>query len=541
MTSIITFTLIVSFLLVYTFCHQQNDVTTSRRLSQTTYSNHRNGYYRTTTVPNRPQQQPHNTAIAADTRPTNQYRGTNQQNSHPQQQYPKNTQRTHLPSPNEKAHQNSNNQNTKSKLTSPSNKKNNQQQHQSQSPAPVVNKHDPISSQPTPARPKNNNNGHTGSSQKKSQQKQPQQYKQPIGNNDKPSKSRTGKGPIISHAQASHLKANNANPEPDNTRNPWDVYLNDSSVPIFHPPGYISITEHFRNKSVNDPDYPPQLIKPRIAFVTAIVGDYEATCKKPVPQTIPADFIVYTNHPSIETHGVWKIVDINTYQFGINERDRNKSQVNSLVNNQHTFNRAKFVKVNLHRLPELKEYDVLVWMDGAAKIINPMCAELVYDWLMNKGKNIMIYANTHKNLQEEAKASHMERYTSTYWHKQSQPFQDIDAQIFHYVNVSKFEDQWYLKLTPQEVANSTGNIPSYNDMFNTCFVAFNMQDPMTSKFFDAWYEETLNFTTQDQISFVFVLFKLKLLAFNSKYPGFPTQVPFTQFIYKGGHGQRIRW
>jgi hypothetical protein len=106
------------------------------------------------------------------------------------------------------------------------------------------------------------------------------------------------------------------------------------------------------------------------------------------------------------------------------------------------------------------------------------------------------------------------------------------------VNVSKFEDQWYLKLTPQEVVNSTGNIPAYNDMFNTGFIAYNMKNPMTSKFLDAWYEEILTFTTQDQISFVFVLFKLKLLAFNSKYPGFPTQVPFNQFIHRGEHGKR---
>jgi hypothetical protein len=343
------------------------------------------------------------------------------------------------------------------------------------------------------------------------------------------------------------------------------TYKNDSSLNpyqdpyqpfmrLFHPVGYVSIVDkvssttsrknsthlrgNYAQRNYSSTNIPVQLRSARIAFVTAIVGTYEATCKKPVTQTIPADFIVYTNNPNIETHGIWKIVNITHYQYGLDERDKDPSKVNSLVNNQHAFNRAKFIKVNLHRLPELKKYDVIVWLDGTVKITDPMCAELVYDWLIHQRKNLMVYEHVHASLEEEWTASHFSRYISTRWDEQDQPFQDIDKQYKHYAEDEHFEDKWYLKyLKPEQIARSSGNIP-INPMYVTCFLAFNMRSPVSHKFLDAWYDETLTYTTQDQITFVYVLFKMKLLPFSAMTRGFPNDYPSTQFFYKENHGHR---
>jgi hypothetical protein len=199
------------------------------------------------------------------------------------------------------------------------------------------------------------------------------------------------------------------------------------------------------------------------------------------------------------------------------------------------------VKVNLHRLPELQKYDVVVWLDGTVKITDPMCAELVYDWLMNQNKNLMIYQHQHASLQQEWKASHFPRYISTRWDEQNQPYQDLDKQYKHYVEEEHFEDNWYLtQLTPEQIANSTGNIPIH-PMYVTCFLAFNMRNPVSHQFLDAWYNETLAYTTQDQITFVYVLFKMKLLPFSAMTLTFPNDYPSTQFFVKEYHGHRRRF
>lgn len=37
----------------------------------------------------------------------------------------------------------------------------------------------------------------------------------------------------------------------------------------------------------------------KICFITAIYGSYEASCKRPVEQTVAADFICFTDNPTI--------------------------------------------------------------------------------------------------------------------------------------------------------------------------------------------------------------------------------------------------
>lgn len=49
----------------------------------------------------------------------------------------------------------------------------------------------------------------------------------------------------------------------------------------------------------------------KVAFITAILGNYELTCKKAVQQTVDSDFICFTDNKDIESNG-W-IIDTNPY------------------------------------------------------------------------------------------------------------------------------------------------------------------------------------------------------------------------------------
>jgi hypothetical protein len=123
--------------------------------------------------------------------------------------------------------------------------------------------------------------------------------------------------------------------------------------------------------------------KPRIAFITAIYGGYEASCKSFAQQTIPTDFICFTDNPDIAPNG-WTI-DTTPYHETHRAPEDTGDHLNSLENTRHTFILAKYYKQAFQNIPRLKDYDVVVWVDGTIKIHNPLTSErMLRDSLQNK-------------------------------------------------------------------------------------------------------------------------------------------------------------
>jgi hypothetical protein len=245
----------------------------------------------------------------------------------------------------------------------------------------------------------------------------------------------------------------------------------------------------------------------KVAVVTAIVGNYEATCKPVAEQSIPADFYVYTNNPNITTHGIWKIIDIEPYRFGLNDSDRDRTFKNSLFNNNHSFNRAKFVKLNLHRLPELKDYDIVIWLDGTIVIRNTDFIKYCIAKIQ-AGKNVLVFdhhSDRNGILKREVIASHFERYTSNFWFDQVQPYQDIDAQYVDYITKG-FEEAYFDRLGFKT--------SDHYGLWVTCFIAFDMKKSETHAFLDKWWYHNMKYTTQDQISFPYICWENNLKPYS---------------------------
>lgn len=158
----------------------------------------------------------------------------------------------------------------------------------------------------------------------------------------------------------------------------------------------------------------------KIAFITAIYGPYEATCKMPVKQNIDADFICFTNVANIIANG-W-IIDNTPYHIQNKSTLDNDTYVNSISNNKHTFNIAKYYKQQFYHIPRLSEYDVIVWLDGTIEITNPNTAS----WILNKIKKNDIITVEHEwrygKLKSEVNGSDFYRYTSRFWFNQEQPY-----------------------------------------------------------------------------------------------------------------------
>jgi len=132
------------------------------------------------------------------------------------------------------------------------------------------------------------------------------------------------------------------------------------------------------------------------------------------------------------------------------------------------------------------------------------------------------------SMEAEVKDSHFERYTSTFWFGQSQPYQDVDKQYSEYLKLGYNEKKF------REVYKNRYNI----GMWITCFLAYNPKSLLVQKFMDTWYYQTLRHTTQDQIGFPFTCWYHDIIPYtfpdeNIKGLGHSQ----TDFYIKHNHGK----
>jgi len=254
---------------------------------------------------------------------------------------------------------------------------------------------------------------------------------------------------------------------------------------------------------------------PRVAVITAIIGGYEASCKSFPAQTVDADFICFTdNATATMVGGAWD-VDTTPYHFDYPSAfdcqflhslsddtsafthsnissngtiDDCPSLVNSLHHNTHSYNVAKYYKQAFYNIPRLKQYDVVVWVDGSLQLTDPRAVEKLLLVLAEGSYSALLFNHsTRGSLAEEvAVTANMARYCATRYLQQQQPYQDIEAQY-----------REYMRLTEGAVDKA--------GVWYASLVAFNMKHPDTLRLLDAWYLENLRATTNDQISFPYVL------------------------------------
>jgi hypothetical protein len=264
----------------------------------------------------------------------------------------------------------------------------------------------------------------------------------------------------------------------------------------------------------------------KICFITAIFGNYESSCKKYIEQTVPTDFICFTDNENI-INNEW-IIDTTPYHLTNKNEQDDDTYTNSISNNTHTFNIAKYYKQSFQCIPILKKYDVVVWLDATIQIIYDKTSEYV---LNNIYTNKIIGWNHERrfgDLSAEVKDSHYEKYTSTFWNGRVQPYQDVDKQYQSYLD-DGYTNEYFKKMNSHTV---------HFGVWITCFVAFLNHDQEVSDFLNLWYLQTLKFTTQDQIGFPYVCQKTNLLPYtlpNNEIHGDMPHV-YTMFYLKHDHG-----
>jgi hypothetical protein len=254
----------------------------------------------------------------------------------------------------------------------------------------------------------------------------------------------------------------------------------------------------------------------KVAFISSILGNYETSCKPYVKQTIDCDFICFTDNKNIKSNG-WEL-DLNPYY------DTNKSPIDtglyinsidkpgrlSEINNRHTFNLAKYYKQQWKLIPRLKDYEVVIWMDGSLELLNENVAEYMLE-ICSKYQ----IATWHHELRggfllHEAGASYLPKYHHIEYNGQRQPYQDVMRQYVEYIREG-YDESFFKEKYKREEGRGRGD---HFGVWATGFLAFCNKSENVTDFFDTWYLHILKHTTQDQVSFPKVVQETNLVPYT---------------------------
>jgi hypothetical protein len=293
----------------------------------------------------------------------------------------------------------------------------------------------------------------------------------------------------------------------------------------------------------------------KVLFVTAIYGDYEKTLKEPAQQQHPADFVAFTDRKDLASP-TWNIrlvedpldylvkhgghvgvggavaasevaeaaaaADIITTSPTTPATTPTTTTtipidgINSLTHNRHPFNLAKVFKMQFYRFFELSEYRAAVWLDATIQLIGPQTAGLVFHLLAQQRRNFVTFEHNRQGLlSAEAEASKTEKYEGTHWGCCDQPFQNVTRQYEEYLQQG-FKEKWWLE--EYDAPLGISKRPEWG-LWVTSFVALDLHSPASFEFLDAWWQENVVHSTQDQVSFPFVAWKMKVYPFSLPSPG----------------------
>lgn len=326
--------------------------------------------------------------------------------------------------------------------------------------------------------------------------------------------------------------------------------------------------------------YPPSSyyhLNAKVAVITAIYGAYEASCKDYAKQTVPTNFICFTDNINI-INKRWIIDTIPYHLLQLYQEYMNNTihddDINSFHHNLHNFNIAKYYKLSFHHIPILKQYDVVIWVDGTVKITNPQTIEIILK-IMEDGEKEQQNQEIHedertfldqrlmtvfdlvrnRDLKTEVDASlTLQRYNSPQFYDHVQPVQPIMEQYEAYLQQGYSKDFWEdlfqstINRLKSVNSSKTIDVRTQYGVWNTCFISFHLKRKIIEKngqvktvqqFLDLWYAHNRRYSTQDQVSFPFIVQTLGIYPYGLPEPKYDIygSYDFSSLHIKLDHGQ----
>lgn len=250
-------------------------------------------------------------------------------------------------------------------------------------------------------------------------------------------------------------------------------------------------------------------LEPKVCVISVLLGNYEKSAKEPSPPLDPSRPLFFiTDREDLlnsKESSQWKPIRVDPSLWK-DDCLRFQGARNNPCDNINPFNLGKFYKTQFHRVPELtaEGCNVVVWLDGSIQLTN---ATFMKDMASraDRGQNLVVYAH-HESREgridkEVGESIVFRKYTSNKFAGHPQPVQPVMEQYQHYL-AQGFKERWF-------DGNGDQHRRSYG-MYVTCMVMFDLRQPVTQKFLDCWWEESVRWTTQDQVSFPYCAWKLGL-------------------------------
>lgn len=214
-----------------------------------------------------------------------------------------------------------------------------------------------------------------------------------------------------------------------------------------------------------------------VAIITAIYDASITECLPFVKQTIPTDFICFTNNTNIIRND-WKIDNISYHN--------NISSDHKVIH--------KYYKMMTRDIIVLRKYAAIIWIENNVEIINRNISKYVLKKLRNNPIISWHHSAHYGVLHREADVSHkLLKYSY-----------DIRKQYQDYVN-NGYHDIFFKGLCHPS---------SHFGVWFTSFVAYNNKDCRIHNFLKAWFQEIITYGTNDMISFSYVCYKNNILPYT---------------------------
>jgi hypothetical protein len=214
-----------------------------------------------------------------------------------------------------------------------------------------------------------------------------------------------------------------------------------------------------------------------VAIITAIYDVSITECQCFVKQTIPTDFICFTNNTNI-TNNDWKI-DNNHYHIDIS--------------NDHKVIH-KYYKMMSQDIIVLRKYVAIIWIDNNIEIINRNVSKYILKKLRHNSIISWHHPAHYGVLYREVEVSHkLIKYSY-----------DIKKQYQDYAN-KDYQDIYFKGLChPSE----------HFGVWFTSFIGYNNKDCRIHNFLKSWFQEIIAYGTNDIVSFSYICYKHNIIPYT---------------------------
>jgi hypothetical protein len=178
----------------------------------------------------------------------------------------------------------------------------------------------------------------------------------------------------------------------------------------------------------------------------------------------------YFSDDEIKKSDGWNIIN-STYHSNNNVGLSKES-----TDNSSNMLKAKYYKLQSHKIDVLTKYEYIIWIDASIEISNSNFVNDIMSIIRQNISNIYLFEHSQRNnIKDECNSSRrMAKYSD----------QNMEEQIKHYYD-SGFVD---------------------SKLYECGFFIYRKND-ITIKLFDDWWNEVIKYTFQDQLSFPYVLWK----------------------------------